>query len=546
MRIAVLSNAFNALTQAFFVTLKDKGHQVCTVFAISDEQILQELEGFCAEMVIAPYLKYYLSKNIYEKYPVYIVHPGPRGDRGPNALEYALLQRTRQWGVVILKADAVYDGGNIYAEHSFKVRQTSKASLYRHEVVTASLKALDMLLTNHNDNRHTAQILNPLHPKFTQKMRAIDWSKDTTQTIVDAVNLSDSFPGVLESILGVRCYLFGVWKEEKLRGGVKEILAKRNGAICMGTVDGAVWISHLKEPNRFKLPATYVLKERLQGVKEDRIPLIFDQSYATFYEIFVEQRDRIAYLHFNFHNGAMSSEQCIRLKYAVEYLKKECDILVLMGGLDFFSNGIHLNILEDSHKQGEDGWSNINAMNDLIASIIDADEVVTVASLHRNAGAGGLFLALACDIIVAQEGVVLNPHYKTLGLSGSEYHTYTLPKRVGKNLAEQILENALPISTVYAKKIGMIDKLFVQEAYEHQLYVFLNTLDYEEIVWKKQAYLEEHREYIERFKEQELKLMYLEFWDKKSAFHELRSAFVNKVCPIQTPQRLRCKEKKHA
>ena len=150
-------------------------------------------------------------------------------------------------------------------------------------------------------------------------------------------------------------------------------LAKRDGAICLGTTDGAVWITHLKEPGRFKLPATYVLKEKLQGVKEDRLPLVFDKSYDTFHEVSVEKRDNVAYLCFNFHNGAMSTAQCIRLKYAVEYLKNECEVLVLIGGMDFFSNGIHLNILEDSAKQGEDGWANINAMNDLVHSILYAE-----------------------------------------------------------------------------------------------------------------------------------------------------------------------------
>ena len=68
-----------------------------------------------------------------------------------------------------------------------------------------------------------------------------------------------------------------------------------------------------------------------------------------------------------------------KAKYAVEYLKGQCEVLVLVGGMDFFSNGIHLNILEDSQKQGEDGWAKINAINDLIKSIIFADEIVTIA-----------------------------------------------------------------------------------------------------------------------------------------------------------------------
>jgi putative two-component system hydrogenase maturation factor HypX/HoxX len=408
--------------------------------------------------------------------------------------------------------------------------------LYRQEVVEHSLRALDDFFER---PIQIEQILNPIHKLFTQKMRAIDWDNDTTQTIISKIHLSDSFPGVLDNIMGVECYLFGMHNEEKLRGAIKEVLAKRDGAICLGTKDGAVWITHLKEVNRFKLPATYVLKEKIAGVKEHRLPLLFDKSYETFYEVSVEKRDNVAYLCFNFHNGAMSAEQCIRLKYAFEYLKEESEVIVLVGGMDFFSNGIHLNILEDSKKQGEDGWSNINAMNDLIKSILEADEVVTVASLARNAGAGGVFMALACDYVVAKENVVLNPHYKTLGLSGSEYHTYTLPKRVGEEIAKKLLDDALPISVEYAKKIAMIDKVFQTKNYYEELHNFTSSLYSEDYIWDKQDTIEEQREQMEQCKRYELHKMHPEFWQESSSFHTLRHEFVYKLCPLKTPQRLK-------
>ena len=300
-----------------------------------------------------------------------------------------------------------------------------------------------------------------------------------------------------------------------------------------------MWITHLKEVGKFKLPATYVLKEKLRGIKEERLPLIFDKSYDTFYEVSVEKRDNVAYLCFNFHNGAMSADQCMRLKYAVEYLKSECEVLVLVGGMDFFSNGIHLNILEDSVKQGEDGWANINAMNDLVRSILYADEVVTIASFARNTGAGGVFMGLACDYVVAKEGVVLNPHYKTLGLSGSEYHTYSLPKRVGSEMAEKLLNECLPLSVSQSKVLGMVDEVFSHENYYEDLHTFAKKSFEDEFIWNKQDYLEANREQIEALKEQELEVMHPEFWDEESAFHTLRQEFVYKLCPKETPMRLK-------
>jgi len=539
MKILLLVTAFNSQSQAIYTRLQEKGHTVSITFAISEAQMLSEVTAFEPELILCPFLKNYLPAAVYDNYPTYIFHPGPRGDRGPNALEYALQSHTKRWGLVVLKANADYDGGDIYAEESFEVRETYKASLYRQEIVQASLKALDTFFENQADEKAVAQEMNPIHQKFTQEMRAIDWQKDDTKTIISKIHLSDSLPGVKDEILGVSCYLYGAWEEEKFRGKTKAILAKRDGAICLGTIDGAVWVTHVKESGKFKLPATYVLKEKLKGIKEERLPLVFDKSYETFYEVSVEKRDNVAYLCFNFHNGAMSTAQCIRLKYAVEYLKTECEVLVLVGGMDFFSNGIHLNILEDSAKQGEDGWANINAMNDLVSAILYADEVVTVASFARNAGAGGVFMGLACDYVVGKEGIVLNPHYKTLGLSGSEYHSYTLSKRVGAEKAQKLLDDCLPLSVTQAKSLGMVDEVFVSEVYYESLHLFAKSKYDDDFIWNKQEYLEENRARIEALKEKELAVMYPEFWDEKSAFHTLRQEFVYKICPRETPQRLK-------
>ena len=539
MKILLLCTAFNSLTQAIYTRLLMRGDRVEIVFSINKNQMLEEIADFSPDVILAPFLKQYLHSSIYNNYPTFIFHPGPIGDRGSNSLEYALEDDSKEWGIVILKANELYDGGDIYVEKRFNVRNTYKASLYRQEVVQASILALDTFFDNYKNNQFLPQILNPIHKPFTQVMRAIDWKSDTTEMIINKINLSDSLPGVLDEILGIKCYLFGVWKEDKFKGNPKEILAKRDGAICLGTIDGAVWITHLKEVNGFKLPATYVLKEKIKGIKEDRLPLLFDKSYNTFYETSVEYRDNVAYLCFNFHNGAMSTAQCIRLKYAVEYLKTQCEVLVLIGGMDFFSNGIHLNILEDSKKQGEDGWANINAMNDLIKSIIFADEIVTVASFGRNAGAGGVFLGLACDYVVGKENIILNPHYKSLGLTGSEYHTFSLPKRVGDNKAKELLNDCLPISVEYAKAIGMIDEVYAHDDYYEALHSFSKDKYNDDYIWAKQDFLEENEVTIESLKEKEIEIMYPEFWGENSSFHNLRYEFVNKVCPIETPKRLK-------
>lgn len=547
MKITLLISAFNSTSQLIYAQLRDRGCFVDVVYALNDEQMVFEVEAFNPEFILCPYLKRFLPKRIYEKYPTFILHPGIRGDRGAYALDNAIKYNKTEWGIVFLQANCEFDGGDIYVERKFTMRDTYKASLYRNEVNVSTKRILDELIRNIQNKNFipTPQLPLPMHSQLTQKERKIDWNADTTDEIIKKVYMSDSYPGVLDAILGIECYMYGVWKEDKLRGKKpKDIIAKRDGAICLATVDGAVWITHLQEVSKFKLPATYVLKEKLRGVKEERIPLIFDKSYKTFYEISCDIENDIAYLYFNFHNGAFSSDKCMKLKYAFEYIKEQVKVVVLMGGEDFFSNGIHLNILEDSKKNGEDGWSNINAMNDLVKSILFADNVITIASLEKNAGAGGVFLALACDYVVAKESVVLNPHYKTLGLSGSEYHSYTMPKLVGEKKAQELLQKCLPISAKEAKNIGLADEVFENEEYESKLKIFCSTLIsdeniYDDFIWNKEDYLEQNRDYIESKKEAEIRVMYPEFWNEMSQFHTLRYEFVYKICPVSTPKRLK-------
>ncbi len=534
MKILLLISSFNSLSQAVYCKLKELDYKVKICLA-SQKDLLEDINYIAPDIIFCPYLKEYISSDIYEKYPTFILHPGIIGDRGAFSLDYAINDEKKRWGVVILKAHKELDSGDIYASSNFPMRVASKASIYKDEVCIATLKALKQLLENlQNLNfKPILQIQNEIHQALRQEHRKINWEEDDTNKIIKKINMSDSFPGVKENFLGIDCYIYGVCKEGVLKGEPKQILAKRDGAICIATLDGAIWISHLKEEERFKLPSTYVLKNRIEGIQEHRISLFLEEDRDTFHEIYIRKDEDIIYLYFDFYNGAMNSQQAIRLKYAVEYLKQECKVLVLMGGKEFFSNGIHLNILEDSKKQGEDGWSNINAMNDVVKSILFAQDIITVASFSKNAGAGGVFLGLACDYTIAKESVVFNPHYKTMGLSGSEYHTFSFYKRVEKSMADKILDKCIPIGANEAKKIGMIDKVFENENYDNTLKKFCKELiededSFDDFIDDKKDFLFDNEQKIERLKEEELKRMYPEFWDKNSSFHKLRKEFIYK------------------
>ena len=161
-------------------------------------------------------------------------------------------------------------------------------------------------------------------------------------------------------------------------------------------------------------------------------PLVVPPGRRTYQQISYHEAGGVGYLEFCFPGGAMSTGQCRRLLAAYRHAQgRPVKVIVLGGPRDFFANGIHLNVIQAADDPAEESWRNINAIDDLVEAILTTTGQLTVAALAGNAAAGGLMLALAADYVWCRAGAVLNPHYRLMGLHGSEYWTYTLPRRVG-------------------------------------------------------------------------------------------------------------------
>jgi putative two-component system hydrogenase maturation factor HypX/HoxX len=215
-----------------------------------------------------------------------------------------------------------------------------------------------------------------------------------------------------------------------------------------------------------------------------------------------------------------------------------------MGGPDFWSNGIHLNVIEASPTPADESWANINAIDDVALEVLSCDRQLTIAAMQGNAGAGGVFLALAADRVLAREGVVLNPHYKGMGnLYGSEYWTYLLPKRVGAERARSITEHRLPIGEPQAAALGLID-----EAHSDDVPAFVARVrrsardlaaapDFDAQLARKRAVrdADEAAKPLAAYRAEELERMKLNFYGFDPSYHVARYHFVFKVPKSRTP-----------
>ena len=121
MRILLLAHAFNGLTQRLFALLRERGHTVSLELDIADAVTEEAVAMFEPDLVIAPFLKRRIPESVWSRRPCWVVHPGPPGDRGPSALDWALLEGATEWGVTVLQAGAEFDAGTVWAWRALRV-----------------------------------------------------------------------------------------------------------------------------------------------------------------------------------------------------------------------------------------------------------------------------------------------------------------------------------------------------------------------------------------------------------------------------------------
>lgn len=545
MRILLLTHAFNNLTQRLYVELAEAGHDLSVEFDINDAITREAVDLYRPDLVLAPYLRRPIPEDVWRRQVCLVMHPGIVGDRGPSALDRAILRNETHWGVTVLQAEAELDAGPVWATADFPMRQTTKSSLYRNEVteaaVRAVLEAVERLPDYHAGRwRPTRVAPQPLLPLVRGAERAIDWSRDDTATALRKIASADGSPGVEDSLLGHACRLFDAHPYDA-SGSPGAILGRSGQGIVRATADGAIMIGHLRGSDPllpFKLPAALALPEAAE------LPELPDGTNAIRYE----EAEGVGYLNFDFHNGAMGTAACEALLAAYERARaRPTRVIVLLGGPDFYSNGLDLNLIEASDSPADESWRNINAMDDLCRAIIETDGQLTVSALQGNAGAGGAFLSLASDLVWVREGVVLNPHYRNMGnLYGSEYWTYLLPRRLGDEGARQLMQRRLPLGSRAALRMGLIDACLAPNhaGFLHEVRQRATALahapDYAIRLQLKRARraADEAAKPLAAYRAEELAHMQRNFYGFDVSYHVARQRFVHKTPHGWTPRHL--------
>ena len=555
LNILFFSNKHNSLSQRMALELTKRQHNI-SVHEINEPEVMTQVAADAEpDLILCPFLTKRIPEEVFfnPTIPCWIVHPGIEGDRGASSIDWALYDKEDEWGVSVLQAAEEMDAGDIWSTKTFPIRRRNintltKSSLYVNEVTQTAVKAVLEAVENFTEGRaprpldyDNPRVRGIRRPNMTKADRTISWEMPADE-VACQIRMSDSSPGALGYFRNNGGWskafrLFGAHLEKGrlrfLSGRPGEILGQRHGCLLVKCGRGAVWVSHLKK-DKFKLPATTWLKTDAPIIKDEcTLPIPYGSNPNTFQDIWTSTTpDGVCFVHFDFYNGAMSTQQCERLESVLRQVEESdfCKVMVLMGGSDVFSNGIHLNVIEAAQNPADESWNNINAINDVVRCIFTSKKI-TVSALRGNAGAGGAMMALASDLAFAREGSVLNPHYKKMKLYGSEYHTHFLPKRVGQETASKLLNNAEPIMACEAADIGLLDGCvgdgtdeFESWVKDHASFLARSPIQKHFVREKNRKASKEVMESIEACRTNELAMMARNFQDPE--YHQARKNFV--------------------
>ncbi|MBB4371724.1 putative two-component system hydrogenase maturation factor HypX/HoxX [Bradyrhizobium sp. cir1] len=544
MRILLLSHSFNSLTQRLHVELRERGHEVSVELDIHADVTRESVALYRPDLVIAPFLKRAIPDDVWQSVRCLIVHPGPPGDRGPAALDWAILEGAGAWGVTVLEADGEFDAGPVWAFRTFPMRRAPKSSIYRNEVTSCAVAAVLDAIAAIESGRAAPQPMRSDDPRIRvrgpcrQADRTIDWQHDTTATVLRKIDSADGMPGLADSLFFQDVRLFDAHEAHDISGVPGTVVAQCDGALARATVDGAVWIGHVRRiaPKSLKLPAAKVFV-----AEAAYLPHRPGCGYAP---IRYREHGEVGELAFSFYNGAMSSADCEALLAAYRAaLARPTRVLLLTGGCDYWSNGIHLAEIEAAESAADESWRNINAIDDLARAIIETTDRLVVSVLRGNAGAGGVFLSLAADEVWASDQIVLNPHYKDMGnLYGSEYWTYLLPRRAGAANATRITQCRLPMGVAEARRLGIVDRVLSGAELADASLVERGAAMASDaglaarLAGKQQRRAtDEAAKPLQAYRDEELRRMKQNFYGFDPSYHVARYNFIHKVPKSRTP-----------
>lgn len=195
--------------------------------------------------------------------------------------------------------------------------------------------------------------------------------------------------------------------------------------------------------------------------------------------LLVQQRGRARWLFLNRpeRRNALNPLLVDHLRRAVaEAMSDPCTaVVVIAGNGPSFCAGADLQHLHAVAARGGDPLAFLSAVSECFTEIERSPKPVA-AAVHGHVVAGGLELALACDVVVAQSGTMIGDGHVRNGLLPAGGASVRLPRKVGEPLARWLMLTGKLLPAEAFTASGFVHAVAPADRFDHVMALMLNEL----------------------------------------------------------------------
>jgi 2-(1,2-epoxy-1,2-dihydrophenyl)acetyl-CoA isomerase len=160
--------------------------------------------------------------------------------------------------------------------------------------------------------------------------------------------------------------------------------------------------------------------------------------------------------------NALTAALCQELLDALDSLASDTRVVVLTGADGTFSAGGDLSEMADNEDAGLGAADRLDYIDEngheLVRTLRGLDQPV-VAAVSGPAVGAGCNLALACDIVVADESARFGQVFRNVGLHPDAGGTYFLPREVGLKKACELIFTGDIVGAETAEDLGLVNRV---------------------------------------------------------------------------------------
>lgn len=151
----------------------------------------------------------------------------------------------------------------------------------------------------------------------------------------------------------------------------------------------------------------------------------------------------------------------------------EVGAIVLSGAGRSFSAGGDVKTMGEANPV--ETYEHIGKLNELVLAMRTLEKPI-IAAVHGFAAGAAFNLALACDIILADQNSKFVMSFSQVGLISDGGGLYFLPRLIGPYRAKELFFNAEPITAETAHQWGIVNRLYPSESLEQEAFRFAEKL----------------------------------------------------------------------